>query len=235
MTIAASSGRRGDGRLWAIALGLSLLLNLAILALAGFASLKSEEFRQSHPVSPPPAAESTVLIFPDVAASLSTPEPLPARPAKPSFSRTSEDQAAPPPENPAFIGERDTQATSDRTPDPTAPLLPAQAGIQPKSGDDLETTESRYQDGSLAGNPSAKAQQESQPVTPTPPAPMPDPTLADTTTPGEQQQAPGTDDSKSAPPPREELFEGPNPFDVPVPPDAPKTTERPAHTPSPTR
>ena len=82
-----------------------------------------------------------------------------------------------------------------------------------------------YQDGSLAGNRSAKAQPESQPVMPTPPAPVPDPTLADTTTPGDQRETPGTDDSKSAPPPRDELMEGPNPFDVPVPPEAPKASE----------
>lgn len=165
------------------------------------------------------------MIFPEVAVSASTPEPPPARPAKPAFVRTSEDQSAPPLEKAPFIGERDTQATSDRTPDPNAPPLPSQAGIQPRSSDDLETTESRYQDGSLAGNRSAKAQPESQPVMPTPPAPVPDPTLADTTTPGDQRETPGTDDSKSAPPPRDELMEGPNPFDVPVPPDAPKASE----------
>jgi hypothetical protein len=204
---------------------LSLLLNLGILAFAGFASLKSKEFRKSHPVSPVPSAETTVMIFPDVAATEPAKETPSAPPAKPSFSRTSEDQAAPPPANPAFIGERDTQATSDRSPDPNAPPLPSQAGIAPKNSEHLETTESRYQDGSLASNSTAKSQKESPPAMPTPPAPAADPTLADTTTPGETPETPGTDNTKSAPPPREALLEGPNPVDVPVPKEVPKTTE----------
>jgi hypothetical protein len=220
-----SHRRQGDGRLWAVALVLSLLLNVGILAFAGFASLKSREFRKRQPVSPAPAVETTVMIFPDVAPAELAPETPPTRPAKPSFTRTSEDQAAPPPENPAFMGERDTQATSDRSPVPDAPALPSQAGIDPKNRENLETTESRYQDGSLESKPTAPAQQESPPAMPTPPAPAADPTLADTTTPGETQKTPGTDDSKSTPPPREALLEGPNPVDVPVPKPDPVVSE----------
>ncbi|MEX1115639.1 MAG: hypothetical protein WEB53_10350 [Akkermansiaceae bacterium] len=225
MTATATTARQGDGRLWAVALMLSLSLNVAILALAGFASLKSEKYRNSQPVSPAPSSETTVMIFPDTAATEPSPETPPARPAKAAFSRTSEDQAAPPSEKPAFIGERDTQATSDRAPSPSAPALPSQSGIEPKNRENLETTESRYQDGSLASNQTSKPQQESQPAIPTPPALAADPTLADTTTPGEMQETPGTDDIKSAPPPREALMEGPNPVDVPIPPDAPPKSE----------
>lgn len=208
---------------------LSLLLNVGILALAGFASLKSREFRKSHPVAVTPRPETSVMIYPDVAAEATaaeTPPPVPPpAAASPEFVRTSEDQAASRPEKAPFIGERDTQATSDRAPDPTAPPLPSQAGIEPRHSGDLETTESRYQDGSLASDQSAKPQLESPAMMPAPPAITPDPTLADTTTPGETKETPGTDDTKSAPPPREALLEGPNPVDVPVPQEVPKATE----------
>ncbi|MGL4401377.1 MAG: hypothetical protein ACRCXD_16045 [Luteolibacter sp.] len=216
MIATASAARQSDGRLWAVALLLSLLLNLGILAFAGFAALKSREFRKTQPVSPLPSEEATVMIFPEVAPLEPVPDTPRARPAKPSFSRTTEDQAAAPPENPAFMGERDTQATSDRRPVPDAPALPSQAGIDPKNRENLETTESRYQDGSVQSTPTARPQQESPPAMPTPPAPVADPTLADTTTPGETQKTPGTDDTRTTPPPREALLEGPNPVDVPV-------------------
>jgi hypothetical protein len=204
---------------------LSLLLNLGILAFAGFASLKSEEFRKRQPVSPTPAVEKTVMIFPDVAAAELTPASLPERTAKPSFTRTSEDQAASPPENPAFIGERDTRATSDRTPVPDAPPLPSQAGIEPKNRANPETTESRYKDGSLESKPASPLLRESPPAMVAPPAPVPDPTLADTSTPGEVVETPGNDDAKSSTPAREALLEGPNPFDVPVPKPDPVVSE----------
>ncbi len=55
------------------------------------------------------------MIFPEVAAAAARPR-KPRRTARQAVVlRTSEDQAAPPPERPAFIGERDTQATSDRS------------------------------------------------------------------------------------------------------------------------
>lgn len=225
MTRLAPSGRQGDGRLWAIALGLSLLLNAGILLLAGFASLKSQQFRKNYPMATVPPNETTVVIFPDVAAAEKNPEPPPTAAAAPEYVRTSEDQAAPRPEKAPFIGERDTQATSDRAPDPKAPALPSQTGVDPRHPGDLETTESRYQDGSLESRQPGKPQQEPQATMPTPPTPAADPTLADTLTPGETQETPGTDDTKSAPPPRETLLQGPNPVDVPVPKPDPKLTE----------
>jgi hypothetical protein len=190
----------------------------------GFAALKSQQFRKEHLVAPSLVAEAVVMIFPDVATVQPERETV-ALPAKPAFVRTSEDQAAPPPEKAPFIGERDTRATSDRSPDPTAPPLPSQAGIDPRTREDLETTESRYQDGSLASNPAALPQQEAQAAMPTPSTPVPDPAVADTPEPGEIQKTPGTDDTKSASPPREALMEGPNSVDTPVPSDAPQKTE----------
>ncbi len=225
MTRLAPSERPGEGRLWAIALGLSLLLNAGILLLAGFASLKSQQFRKDHPVATVPPSETTVMIFPDVATAVKNPEPPPTAAAASEYIRTSEDQAASRPEKAPFIGERDTQATSDRAPDPNAPALPSQKGIAPRHPGDLETTESRYQDGSLESRQPSKPQQEQQATMPTPPASAADPTLADTLTPGETQKTPGIDETKSAPPPREALLEGPNPVDVPVPKPDPNLTE----------
>ena len=226
MTASASTARQGDGRLWALALGLSLLLNAGILLLAGLASLESQQFRKDHPVSMAAPEETTVMIFSDVAAASVSPEPPPAAPAvAPEYVRTAEEQTASRAEKAPFIGERDTVATSDRAPNPDAPALPSQKGIEPRHPGDLETTESRYQDGSLESRQTSKPQPEPQATMPIPPAPAADPTLADTTTPGETQETPGTDEIKSAPPPREALVEGPNPVDVPVPPDTPPQSE----------
>ena len=88
----------------------------------------------------------------------------------------------------------------------------------------METTESRYQDGSLKSNQAAKPQTPPAPM-PTPPALNPDPTLADTAKPGENSPSPGKDDSQSTPSPRDKLLSGPNPVDVPVPREVPKKSE----------
>ena len=221
MTASASIARQGDGRLWAIAFALSLLANVAILGIAGFTMLKTQILHRSQPVAPPLAAsETTFTIVPEVAeiaevasiAALSTA-------TKPRFARTSEDQTAPAPEKSPFIGERNTQATSNRAPDPTAPALPSQAGID---RDDLETTESRYQDGRL-GSDSPTRPQESTPAPPTPA--LPDPAMAIKAAAGEKVETPGTDEIKSTPPPPETLLSGPDPVDVPVAKAPPETRE----------
>jgi len=237
----ASSEQRGDGRLWAIAFGLSLLFNGGILVFGAIASFKTRQLHKDRPAPPPAVVETTLLIFPDVAAAAVaasiSPQPPPAAPAKPRFARTSDDQTAPPPDNAPMIGERNTRATSDRSPDAAAPPLPSQAGITPKSPGDLETTESRYTDGSLASTQPAKSQQELQPSPPTPPpSPLADPALAATPAPAGVPETPGTDDSKSPPPPRDVLMEGPNPIDVPVPrnePERAETQPRPTANPQP--
>jgi hypothetical protein len=225
MKSAASTASRDDARLWAIALGLSLLVNAGILLVAGFISLKSQVFQKTRPVPPTAATETTVTIFPEmieatakVAEITTAPTSFPTTSGKPSFARTAEEQLAPAPEKPAFIGERNTQATSDRSPDATAPPLPSQAGVAPRDREDFETTESRYQDGSLASDQISK---------PLPPAPSPpeassapaDPTVAETASSSEKTEMPGEDDPKPSPPPRETLMEGPNPVDVAVPQD----------------
>lgn len=186
-----------DARLWLIALGLSLVANMIIVAILGFTSLNSQIFQQKPQASTPIPVETTVTIFPDlISAKQSAARTQPATPAdKPRFARTSDDQAAPVPEKSAFIGERNTRATSDRPANPAAPLLPSQSGIAPKDDADIETTESRYQEGKTASPPVGKPAAES-------------PTPASPSTPS------------SPPPPREKLLDGPNPVDVAVPKEA---------------
>jgi len=217
----ASSSRGGDGRLWAIALGLSLLINTGILTLLGLVALRTQRLPKSNTAPPVATADSTILIFPDA----TNPTPYPVT-ASPSFARTSDDQTATPPKKSTRIGERDTLATSDRAPDDSAPPLPSQKGVEPRNSADLETTESSYQDGSLASSEFAKPQ---NPVTPTLtstlPVPMPDPSLTDNPAPSENSATPGKDAAQSTPPPREPLIEGPNPVDVPVPMEAPPIGE----------
>ncbi len=221
----ASSARRGDGRLWVIALGLSLLVNAGILLILGLASLDSRALRKVRPASPPAAASTTVIIVPGIATA--SPNPVAATPVpasgKPRFARTDEAQTAAAPETSARIGERNTRATSNRNPEVTAPPLPSQAGIEPEDREDLETTESDYQDGRLTDGQAA-----------TPPSPMPtpapDPEFAENQSPGEKAETPGKDDSKSSPPARQRLIAGPNPVDVPVPRDV---AENPVNQPSP--
>ena len=199
-----------------IALGLSMLVNGALLAVLGFAIIQSAVLRKK--ITPPPApVESVAMIFPETVQALAAAPPEAA--PKPRFARTSEDQAAPRSrENAPFLGERDTRATSDRTPDRNAARMPSQAGIEPRDESEIETTESQYQDGSL--DSSAIATPPSEP-TPTPPvndpikAPDPSPPMQAAAV--KNPDAPGSDPERSTPPPPDELLQGPNPVDVQVP------------------
>lgn len=222
----ASSSRRGDGHLWMIALGLSLCANFVIIAAVGFAALESAVLRNKSIPAPAPPAEVVAMIFPEMVERGAAVEARPATQAaitppvdlQKRFARTSGDQTAARPKNPAFIGERDTLATSDRTPTPTAPPLPSQAGIPPKDDAQLETTESDYQDGSLAGNSASTPQTGMPPAPPAPDSPAPaDPAPPQETAATEKTDTPGPDAARSAPPPREKLLDGPNPVDVQVP------------------
>ncbi|RYD22692.1 MAG: hypothetical protein EOP88_07075 [Verrucomicrobiaceae bacterium] len=232
MTASASTARQGDGRLWAISLGLSLLLNGAVLVAVGLVSLRSEILRRTRPAPVVPAETATTLtIFPELVAAEPTAAPsvavevAPAPVEKPKFARTSPDQTAEAePQTRAFIGERNTTATSDRAPDPTAPPLPSQAGVT-KEYDDLETTDSDYQDGTLAGNQPARPDMPPPTEAQSAPAPIPDPAVAENQPTGEQTETPGNSDKKTSPPPAEKLLQGQNPVDVPVPKEVPDKSE----------
>ena len=138
--------------------------------------LETAVFRRQPTVTVEKPKESVATIFAQLA------ESKPAEPptsAERQFARTSDDQIAPPSENPTFIGERNTQATSERAPDAAAPPLPSQSGID---RDDLETTTSNYQDGSLDTPPTPAEDSET--------APMPESTPAVTPQPAQQASQP---------------------------------------------
>ncbi len=217
MQSSISRTRHDDGRLWAIAFALSLILNGAVILGIGLTVLKSEVWKKQQRQVQPPPTETTVMIFPDMVEQLQKKQPAPAvntAPDKPRFARTSEDQASAAPEKPAFIGERNTQATSDRKPDLTAAPLPSQSGVKPKHADDLETTSSDYKDGALANQEAVKSQDPAVPK-PTPPAPVSEPQENSAAT--EKAQTPGKESSQSNPTSRDKLLNGPNPVDVNVP------------------
>lgn len=218
MSSLASTPQRRDARLWAIAAGLSLLVNALILLIVGVLSINPFFLRKPPPLTatPPPPAEQIIKIFPEIAA---IPPPGVAPAEAPRFARTAPDQTAPRPEKPAFIGERDTRATSDRAADRAAPPLPSQAGIEPRDAEDFETTESRYQDGKLASDPSPPSE------TVAPPAPARDSAVAAAPPAGENVKTPGSGETLSAPPPRERLLDGPNPVDIPVLQDEPEIAQ----------
>jgi hypothetical protein len=210
MATSAISTRRDDGHLWVIALGLSLLVNVAVLGLAGYAVMRTQVFRKPVAVAAPVPTERVITIYPEIAVDDPAMEDAAS---KPRFARTSPDQAAPPPEKSDLIGERDTRVTSDRAPDPTASPLPSQAGKKPRDENDFETTESDFNEGELEAPLSRESLASSGPTPPTPPAvPMP-PTEA---APGKKVANPGTDEVTTSPPLTEKLLDGPNPVDIAV-------------------
>ncbi|MEI6674558.1 MAG: hypothetical protein WCO57_05220 [Verrucomicrobiota bacterium] len=229
MTSHAAIAPRSDGRLWAVALGLSLLCNAAILLLAGLAVVQSQQYQ--HPnVDPAVPMETVRIIAPELAAQAEAPataattdtaaaEATAAATAArdPEFMRTADDQRSKRPDKPAFIGERDTQATSDATPNPNAAAMPAQAGIQPRHEGDIETTESRYQDGVLSDATATVAESPQPSGAPAPPAPEMAPAPPAVATRGEPTETPGVDEKLAPPPAAGHWVEGPNPVDVAVP------------------
>lgn len=224
-----------------------------IFGIAGFATLEAEKFRRTvekvKAATVVPKEESTVLISPDMLqavkeeqAEATTPPPAdeaaapPAlRPAaSPDFTRTSEDQRGKRPDKPMFIGERDTEATSDTTPDPNAPPMPSQRGIAPRDAADIETTESRYRDGKLE-EPGSPAMDPAMAPTPPAAAAPPTPPAAEAPAPPQEAAAPPAspataegkeiaDTAAPAVPEMKELVQGPNPVDVEVPKPAPEKT-----------
>lgn len=201
------------------ALGLSVLLNALILVVIGGISLHDQIFDSPAEVvsTPEPPSENVVTIFPQTVLQV----PQDAALDKPRFARTSPDQAAANPEKPAFIGERDTQATSDRTPAPSAPPLPSQAGVSPKTPDDLETTESDYQEGKIEPAATSPATPPAIPQTSTTAA-QTDPVPAENMSPGQITESPAAETKPISPPLRERLMDGPNPVDIPVPREQPE-------------
>ena len=236
---ADSSKRRGDGHLWVIALGLSVVANLGLLILGGYAVLEAAVLRQKSVAATPPPSASVVMIFPETVQAAATPdksaapastpttEAAPAAPAAqsvgPRFARTSADQSAPRPDRPALLGERNTRATSERAPQADAPPLPSQAGVAPRDASQIETTHSDYQDGHLDADPNTAAAAAMSPAPPPPETPLP--LAAPLEVAAKPSDPPAPDPAASTPPPRAPLAGGPNPVDVPVPRELAKTPD----------
>lgn len=211
----APTGRREDGRLWAIALGLSLVVNGCILLAAGFVSLSSKTFERKSPVSTTAVANETVVtIFPTTATPSASAGVAVAPAGKTHFSRTTADQASSTVVPSTLMGERNTRATSDRASNPNAAPLPSQAGIDPRNPDELETTASDYQDGSSADQPTTDSQEL---PTSSPHPPSPDSTVADPSPPADSMNSSANHASQPTPTARAPLLDGPNPVDVFVP------------------
>lgn len=211
MSAAAVSPRESDARLWLVALLASLGVNVAVILVLGLLAIRSLIF--SAPVPQEEAAgvaDKRVITLQPVTRAEEEAPPA-AKPKPMDFARTSADQESGIPENPDFVGERDTLATSDRAPNADAPDLPSQSGIEPRVEDEMETTESDYQDGVLehenpAGAPAEPAPpvevaKEASPVDPLAPPPVEMPEEGD----------PGGE--------RERLAESPLSVDLPVPPE----------------
>lgn len=209
-----SQTRRGDGHLWMIALGFSLLANAGFVGLLGLSVLKTTVFNRVRPVTPPPT-ETYAMIYPDLIQKNEKGENRVVVAESPPlvekrFVRTSADQTAPPEEKSSlFIGERNTRATSERAPSADAAPLPSQAGIEANEGE-IETTQSSYQDGVLAAAATMPSAVDS-----------PQDTSAENSNDSieakpstEKPENPGTDSESALPPPREKLLTGPNPVDV---------------------
>ena len=145
---ALPSTPRNDARLWLTAVIISVAVNGLVLVGMAFLAISSIFVHTPPPEPPKPEPRSVMIVAvaptPEAPAA---PAPEPAAPKQ--FARSSPDQASEAPDNPSFIGERDTQATSDAAPVADAPDMPSQKGEKPKY-DEVETTESDYQDGDLA-------------------------------------------------------------------------------------
>lgn len=208
-----------EGARWMVALLVSIGVN--VLAFLIFASVMGLEWTkhapaQSSPVVAPPKVVAVIrpeMIRPKVtvppdpksvdrSASLTPPPPLP--PAQ-GFLRTSPAQEAEAPAQAQFIGERNTRATSDAPPVKDGPLIPSQTGRDPRRPEEIETTESRYQDGKMVPDPitqpppapevSAKATPPAQPQT----TELADPSLANRP---EQSQPVRNEPAPPLPPPQ---------------------------------
>jgi hypothetical protein len=215
MSVSRATQHTGDGRLWVASFLVSLLLNVLLFgALAKVSSLNAARHAKTLAEARPAVEDRWVAaVIPErsaaAAATTSTAAPRPHEARLTPFAHTSPEQESDRPVAARFMGERNTQATSDRAPDADAPSMPSQKGVE----DDrfLETTESRYRDGELAGG------NEVSPTEPPPPAaPSRSENAQEAKPAGEMNDSPGKESVSSPPPAQERLAEGPNPVAVEV-------------------
>lgn len=151
-----------QSKLWLVSFLCSLFLCLLGVLLFGILSLTSMIFSPTRPI-PRPAEQVVVVLapaLPKVATPAAPPTQAAAEKDRPQFTRTSADQESAPPEKADFIGDRDTTATSDSIPLAGAPAMPSQAGREPRRPKEIETTNSKPQDGDITHtSPSTPAPQ----------------------------------------------------------------------------
>ena len=192
-----------------MALCVSLLANAVFIAWVSIESIKADIVRKiSIPARVP--AEQVVKIFPEMLIPEVTekPETIP-----PAFARTSPDQeSAEPPASRRYMGERNTNATSDRAPTADDPTMPSQAGREAKPQEMPETTESNYQDGKL------ESPNRPSPAVPAPPSQQAPSKISDSTaeTVKGETAPPDATAEKAETSIREKLLDGPNPVETPV-------------------
>lgn len=227
MSASRAATPQGEGFLWGLSFVASLVLNALLFFTFSVIDARRVEVALQREPDPVIEQQATILLVPEPgkAGEVEAAQPTLVQPPKPErFARTTEDQASARPEHPAFIGERDTLATSDAAPDPAAAAMPAQKGIDPIHSE-VETTESRFEDGEIGD------QGKSRPPEPSV-APPPTPVMAES-----EQAAPlppvpppaaaAGQPSEAAPAVRDALAQGPNPVDVPVPMTPEADTPRP--------
>jgi hypothetical protein len=224
---AAGPPFQSQAKLWLTAFVASALLNVVVIVAAGFWVVANLLIA---PPQPKEAEYETVsLIVPELVPAATVvaanPEPVaPPPPPDPSFARTSPDQVEEKPETPDFIGERNTRATSDAASLADAPEMPSQKGREPHWEDEIETTESDYQDGDLAHNRSAAPDSPAMPEAVIPPAEPSEPVAP---------ALPAEADAGIPPPaepPMERLAEGPVPVERRVK-ESPESEEPPKSSP----
>jgi hypothetical protein len=132
--------------------------------------------------------------------------------AAPDFARTTKDQeSTEPPASRRYIGERNTEATSDRAPTSDEIEMPSQAGRELRPEESIETTESQYRDGRLdTPQPTLPAVPDASPLIPD----SPEMTKAATAK-GDASKLPG-EAEKAETAIRETLLDGPNPIETEV-------------------
>ena len=186
-----ANGLEKERQLWLLSFALALLLVLIVFLAIGFLTIQSHLMR---PITKrtPLVKEQVVIVMAPAEARPAPPLTTPSapEPQAPRFTRTSADQSSAPPEKADFIGNHDTTATSDALPVVGAPNLPSQAGRDlPKR--QIETAESRPQQGDLDHNAIAQKMSEPTPPTPITPTPLtPDPSLAPVPTTASQKPTP---------------------------------------------
>ena len=210
MTSAGTRQNGDEASLWLAALLISIVINGLLLAWVSYEAILSKTAKEM--INAKPLAEAVVTIFPEMFVEE-------AEEAKPDANeqkavRTSDDQLDPTaPSSRRYIGERNTQATSDRNATNDDTTMPSQAGREARPDEKPETTESVYQDGRLDTPIQATVLNQPIPLIKELPNPL---TNAAEQMKGDKQPDPSEED-KAQTAIREKLLDGPNMVEKNVP------------------